>query len=111
MSGKQETEFIRQVREYLHRRGCVTTRINSGLRILDDGSDNRRIFRGAEAGTADIVGCCKGRYFAIEAKVGRNKLSPAQAAFLESVREAGGIAFAAWSLDDVDVGMGWDPYR
>ncbi len=111
MSGKAETEFIKQVREYLQLRGCVTTRVNSGLTVLGDGSENRRVVRGAAAGTADIIGCYKGRYFAIEAKVGRNRPTSAQKEFLDSVQAAGGIAFVAWSLDDVDAGMGWERYR
>lgn len=112
MSGKPETEFIKQVRDYLALRGCVTTRVNAGLTVTGSCEDgNRRVIRGAKAGTADIIGCYNGRYFAIEAKVGKNKPSAAQAAFLETVRQAGGIAFAAWSLDDVDTGMGWTAYR
>ncbi len=109
---KPETEFVKQIRDYLHIRGAITTRVNSGLKVLqnDDGS-NRRVMRGAEAGTADIIGCYKGRYFAIEAKVGRNKPTVEQERFLADVREAGGIAFAAWTLDDIDNNFDWEAYR
>lgn len=104
---KPETEFVKQIRDYLHLCGAVTTRVNSGMNVLknEDGS-NRRVMLGAKAGTADIIGCYRGRYFAIEAKVGRNKSTPAQDEFLNSVREAGGIAFVARSLDDVDSYLG-----
>lgn len=109
---KAETEFIKTVREYLEYRGCVTTRVNAGLTILgSEREGNRRVMRGAEKGTSDIIGCYKGRYFAIEAKVGKNKPTPAQETFLQAVREAGGIAFVAWSLDDIDKEMDWEAYR
>ena len=112
MSGKPETEFVRQIRDYLHLRGAVTTRVNSGLKILqnEDGS-NRRVMRGAEAGTADIIGCYRGRYFAIEAKVGKNKATDKQNEFIQQVQEAGGIAFVAWTLDDIDKNFDWEIYR
>lgn len=110
-TSKPETELVRQIRDYLHLRGAITTRVNSGLHVVGDGTDFRRVFRGAEKGTSDIIGCYRGRYFAIEAKVGKNKPTPEQEIFLESVRQAGGIAFAAWSLEDVDAGMNWEPYR
>ena len=107
---KPETDWIKLIREYLERRGAVTTRVNSGLQVVGEG-ESRRVFRGADKGTADIIGCYRGRYFAIEAKVGKNKPTPDQELFLESVREAGGIAFAAWTFDDVDENMGWERYR
>ncbi len=109
-TSKAETEFIRQVRDYLHLRGALTVRVNAGLTVLGEG-DSRRVIRGAEKGTSDILGCYKGRFFAIETKVGKNKPTPEQEAFLASVRENGGIAFPAWSLDDVDAGFGWEAYR
>ena len=109
-ASKQETLFIRQVRDYLAMRGAMSVRINSGMTVMGEG-DSRRVFRGAEKGTSDILGCYKGRFFAIETKVGKNQPTPEQKAFMESVRENGGIAFVAWSLDDVDAGFGWEAYR
>lgn len=107
---KAETEFVRQVRRYLSMRGILTVRVNSGVTVLGEG-DSRRVFRGAEKGTSDILGCYAGRFFAIEAKVGKNKPTPEQERFMDDVRQAGGIAFAAWSLDDVDAGLDLAVYR
>ena len=107
---KAETKFIRSVREYLHLRGALTVRVNAGMTVIGEG-ESRRVIRGAEKGTSDILGCYKGRFFAIETKVGKNTPTPEQQAFLQSVRDNGGIAFAAWSLDDIDAGFGWEKYR
>ena len=110
MAEKPETELIRQIREYLRLRGAVTTRVNSGMTVIE-GERGRRMIRGAEAGTADILVCFNGRYVAIECKVGDNKPTKLQNEFLSSVREAGGIAFAAWSIEDVDRELDLEPYR
>ena len=57
--------------------------------------------RGADAGTSDIIACYRGRYLAIECKIGRNKPTAKQIDFLDSVREAGGIALVSWDIDSV----------
>jgi hypothetical protein len=46
------------------------------------------------------------RFLAVEVKRPGESLRPAQAAFLESVRRAGGIAIVAHSVDDVRQGLG-----
>jgi penicillin-binding protein-related factor A (putative recombinase) len=111
MSSKPETQLVKDIRDYLHYRGAVTTRVNSGLTVLgSEKENNKRVIRNAEAGTADIIGCYQGRYFAIEAKIKPNKPTPDQERFLESVREAGGLALVAYGLDDIDRAFDWEPY-
>lgn len=53
------------------------------------------------AGIPDIIVCYKGRFIALEAKVGRNKPTKLQAATIESIRKAGGTAAVVYSIDDV----------
>jgi Holliday junction resolvase len=57
-------------------------------------------------GIADIIGCWKGRFVAIEVKTAGGRVSPDQERFLESVRRHGGIALVARSIDDVIDGLG-----
>jgi len=53
-------------------------------------------------GIMDIVGCGpEGRFLGIEVKFGDNKCSKLQSWNILEVVKRGGIAFAAWSLDDV----------
>lgn len=52
-------------------------------------------------GVLDIHACLRGRYIAIDAKIGRDKLKREQLAYASAVEAKGGIAFAAWSVDDV----------
>ena len=102
MAEKPETALVKQLIEYLELRGTVVTRVNSGLKVIEDKNQLRRVFRGAKKGTSDIIGCFRGRYFAIEAKVEPNKATLDQEIFLDQVREAGGIACVAYSIEDVD---------
>jgi len=53
------------------------------------------------AGTPDIITCLNGRFIAIEVKHKGNKATPLQLAKIEQIRASGGIAFVAYSKDDV----------
>lgn len=53
-------------------------------------------------GVADIIGIYNGRLLAIEVKSRIGKLSELQKIFLQRVREEGGIAMVARSIEDVD---------
>jgi len=53
------------------------------------------------AGTPDIIACLNGRFIAIEVKRKGNKATPLQLAKIEQIRASGGIAFIAYSKDDV----------
>lgn len=66
-------------------------------------------FQGAPTGTSDIIGWIIRDgvpvFLAIEVKAGKNKPSAAQKDFIDAVRLAGGVAFVAWSVDDVIEGL------
>ena len=53
------------------------------------------------AGIPDIIVCYRGRFVALEAKVGKNKPTKLQAATIEAIRKAGGIAAVVYSVDEV----------
>ena len=61
---------------------------------------------GSPLGIADILGIYKGKFLAIEAKAPHGKLSPHQERFLSIIREQGGIAILAYSVEDVIRGLG-----
>ncbi len=102
MAEKPETSLIKNIRDFLSIHGAVSTRVNAGLTVFKaQNGQARRVIKGAEPGTSDIIGCYRGRYFAIEAKVYPNKPTEEQERFLDDVWRAGGIAFVAYSIDDV----------
>lgn len=53
------------------------------------------------AGIPDIIVCHKGRFIALEAKVGRNTPTKLQAATIDQIRKAGGTAVVVYSVEDV----------
>ena len=63
-----------------------------GLRALP-GCFAEKIQQRSIRGTADIIACIRGWYVALELKVGAGKTDPLQDYVLESVRDAGGLAF------------------
>ncbi len=99
-SAGTETATVRAILQYLHLRGYPYR-------------------MGGVKGMADIIGCAPdtvamtwtsgdqllrhvpGRFFAIEVKSATGKPTPEQTAFLAAVVRAGGIAFLARSVKDV----------
>ncbi len=102
---KLETALVKAAVEFLRFKGFVCWRQNVGaVSAMHNGKT--RFIRFGVPGVSDIIGCSpEGRFLAAEAKVGKNKPSAAQEAFLRDVREAGGIAVVFWNLDDLADGI------
>ena len=55
------------------------------------------------AGIPDVIACSPGGYFvAIELKYGSGKPSKLQEYNINEIKKNGGIAFVAWSLEEVE---------
>jgi hypothetical protein len=97
-----EAQIKRAILDYLHVKGALVW-INSSTGVYDP---TRRIFRKPNSpyqlnGTSDILGLYEGRFLAIEVKKPKCYPSESQKRFIELVKEHGGIAFVARSVDDV----------
>jgi len=65
---------------------------------------NTHFFKVADrftSGISDIIGCVNGRFVAIELKVGYNKPTALQKAFLKLIEKAGGVSGVAYTWGDV----------
>ena len=63
---------------------------------------DQRYVRAGFVGLSDIIGqMTDGRFLAIECKSSTGRLTDDQAAFLDTVRRHGGVAFMARAVDDV----------
>ena len=82
-----ESSFIIKIKRYLKERGAYCEKIWGG------GFQS--------AGIPDIIGCYKGRFIGIEAKVGTNKPSEIQKVKIKKINEAGGFARVVRTLDEV----------
>jgi hypothetical protein len=115
-----ETATVKAILDYLHLRGYLAWRQNSRVVMLPGkGGKDRPVRMGGVKGMADIIGCVPwygchgpqpgqygaepriGRLLAIECKSETGRPTPEQTAFLAAVVRAGGIAFLARSVRDV----------
>lgn len=87
-----EADLVQAVVELIALKGGVAIRINSGMRVIEDADGSRRVFKGAKKGTSDVLALYRGRFLAIECKVGKNQATEDQLRFLDDVYEKGGIA-------------------
>lgn len=98
----KETQLVHNIIDYLNYRQYFVQRTNSGSVRFKDSSGRSNFIKLAHAGTSDITGCTPdGKFIAIECKIGRNKPTALQEAYLEEIKKRGGIAIIAYSLDDV----------
>jgi len=82
-----EADITKQIRDMLRSLRVMHVKIWQGLM--------------SEKGISDIVGVHNGRFFAIEIKTAKGKVSEHQERFLQRVRDAGGIAIVARCCEDV----------
>lgn len=94
----RHTDLVNQIRLYLSEVGAMSVPIDTpGLLYTRDG----RPAKFGTKGALDIAATIKGRAIWIDAKTGRDRLKPAQLKFCQAQEKAGGIAFAAYSVEDV----------
>lgn len=98
----RESEIQRSILEYLTMRGHFVWRNNSGA-YVGEHKGKTRFFRFGKKGSSDILGCAKstGKIIAIEVKRLGGDVTPEQNSFLGSIQKENGIAFVAYSVDDV----------
>lgn len=90
--------LVRAIRVYLSEIGGLSIKVDTPGLLYDRNGTPVKI---GTKGVLDINACLKGRFVAIDAKIGKDRLKPTQQDFADAVDRAGGIAFAAWSVDDV----------
>lgn len=104
MASKPETtEVIKPTLQYCELKRIVAWRNQSGTITVWNERGKPRQIRMSRPGVSDIIGVMPdgtGRIFVAEAKYGKNRPTREQDAFMGSVREAGGVAFSFWSLDE-----------
>lgn len=83
-----ESSFVVKIKRYLKDRGAYCEKIWGG------GFQS--------AGIPDIIGCYRGYFIGIEAKVGKNQPSEIQKVKIKNIIKAGGFAKVVWTLDEVE---------
>ena len=97
-----EKETQNQILEYLKLKGIMHWRQNSGAMMVDAKGGGSRFISFGFKGISDILGCMPdGKFFAIEVKSEKGRLTDSQKTFLANVEKNNGVALVARSLDDV----------
>lgn len=97
MSVKHD-DLVREIRMFISEAGGISIKTDTPGLLFD------KVGRPVKIGTKgilDIHACIGGRFVAIDAKIGKDRLKPDQRKYAHAVEAKGGIAFAAHSVDDV----------
>lgn len=112
MREQKEAEVVQACLAWLKLHGVFCWRQNQGA-ISGEHNGKRRFLRFTSmTGVSDILGVLpsSGRFLAVECKRPGKKPTLEQAAFLDIVRQAGGVSICACSIDDLEKGLaegGW----
>lgn len=106
-----EAGIQKAILDYLHYRKIFAWRTNSGV-AWQHSKDKSYPIRLAPKGTADIIGVLpNGRFLAIEVKKKGNGPTEDQFNFLLAINNTGGLAFTAYSIDDVQTQLRFHGYK
>ena len=95
---KPHDDLVREIMLYISSIGGCCTKVDTpGLLFTRNGNPVRI----GTKGVLDIEATIKGRSVKVDAKIGKDRLHTEQVKYANAVERAGGIAFAAWSVDDV----------
>ncbi len=114
MRAPRETDLVRACLQYLALLRIPAWRINSGAMRVRGASGRERFirFNGAK-GCADVLGLLppSGRFLAIECKMPGRSTTADQAAFLDAVRTAGGLALVVHDVAELAAALAGRPPR
>lgn len=103
MKKPREQDLVRQCLDWLHLQGALAWRQNQGGFAGVNGNGKKRFvrFTHGEEGIADIIGCWRGRFLAVECKRPGEEPTPEQAYFLARAEAQGGIGLCVHTLDEL----------
>jgi hypothetical protein len=106
MKAPRETDLVRACLQLLRLRGVLAWRVNSGA-VAGEYRGRRRFVKFNTAkGCSDILGILPGgRFLAVECKMPGRKTTPDQAAFLDAVRMAGGLALVVRDVRELQAAL------
>ena len=99
---EKESDIVRTILEYLQIKGHLCKRNNAGMLFVKGSGGKRNAIKIGEKGWPDIEGITGlGKYFGIEVKTQKGRLTPDQEIVGKKILKKQGIWFVARSLDDV----------
>jgi hypothetical protein len=102
MKAPLEKDVQRVILQYLRLLGAWAVRVNSGG-MVSEYRGRKRFMRFNDAdGCPDVLVCLAGRFVGVEVKRPGGRPTEKQLAALDAIRKAGGLAFVASSVADVE---------
>lgn len=100
--GEAHAQLVHDIRLHLGRSGRAVLFVNVNAALQQ--ANGRKMVTGLTRGAADLIGWVKpgAVFLAVEVKTGRGVPSDEQLRFLRLVRDSGGRAGVARSVDDAD---------
>lgn len=99
---QNESALVNSCLAFLPVAGVMAWRNNTGARSETYKGKPRYIRHGLCLGSSDIIGIMPdGRFLAVECKVGKAQPTALQQAFIESVKQQGGLALCVWTLPEL----------
>ena len=92
----KETKLVKQILDFCRMRGLLFYRTQSGAIKTETGGFMKFGF----AGCPDLTGCLKGKFIAVECKVGKNTQTPSQVEFQRKVEKEGGEYWLIYNIDE-----------
>lgn len=100
MKVQSEQEIQKDIIDYLRLKGYVVIKHHSTASTVREGKVV--FFANGQKGVADILSCSPtGTFTAIEVKKPGGKPTAEQIEFIENIKERGGVAFIAYSFEEV----------
>jgi len=93
--GAAENAVTKAVRAACVLRGAMVVRVQAGSHMV-----GKHFVRGAEAGTADLIGCYRGRAIALEVKTAKGKQQDSQIQWEREWTDTDGRYFVVRSAQD-----------
>lgn len=93
--GAAENAVTKAVRAACVLRGAMVVRVQAGSHMV-----GKHFVRGAEAGTADLIGCYRGVAVAFEVKTAKGKQQPSQIEWEREWTDTDGRYFVVRSAQD-----------
>jgi len=97
-----EAEIQRSIMDYLTMKGWYVLRLNSGMQVINQPGQARRVMHAAAAGTPDLLALRHDHApLFIEVKRPGKKPTPVQQAMMGTLIDHGATCLVATSVDDV----------
>jgi len=99
---EKESQVLKVCLDYLHAKGYIVIRNNSGKVFLSNENGSRRMVRFGDPGSPDIIACSPtGQFVAVECKGPRGTITPSQKDYIKRLKRSNEKVVVARCVEDL----------